>query len=96
MLKQSTMGATTTGNFVGSGTLAPGQVAAILGGAAYCEVDTSLFPMGEIRGQLALATFVPAVSKWHMILLAAALALVGISFPNGRTKWFKRAVTTTD
>lgn len=40
------------GNFSGSGTLTPAQVTGALNLLTYVNIHTSLFPGGEIRGQL--------------------------------------------
>ena|SRR5258705_1872574 len=44
----------TTGTFSGSGTLTGAQVAGMIAGDTYVNVHSSVFPGGEIRGQLEL------------------------------------------
>ena len=44
----------TTGTFSGSGTLTGAQIAGMIAGDTYVNVHSSVFPGGEIRGQLEL------------------------------------------
>jgi hypothetical protein len=71
------------------GTTAGAEAALVAGLAAsqaYLNIHSSLFPGGEIRGFLALApaptvpvgSDVPTLSQWGVILLIAALGVVGV------------------
>jgi hypothetical protein len=65
------------GSFSGGGSVAAADVAGILAGRTYCEVDDAAFPQGEIRGQIgALAT--PALERAHVALLLLGLGLTGL------------------
>lgn len=71
-----TFTAATSGSFSGSGTLTPAQVTGMLNGQTYCNVHSTTFTSGEIRGQLALvaaAAPAPAAPLWGLALIAAGL-----------------------
>jgi hypothetical protein len=69
----------TTGTFSGSGTLTVAQIAGMEAGNTYVNVHSSVFPGGEIRGQLFQ---VPEPSS---ILLACA-GLAGLTLVSRRKK----------
>jgi hypothetical protein len=79
LLAQTALTAGASGTFSGSGTLTSAQVAGMLTGETYCEVDDAAFPSGEIRGQLTIPLGVPALSVESMALLGALLACAGVA-----------------
>ncbi len=79
LLAQTTLTAGASGTFSGSGTLTSAQVAGILAGETYCEMDDAAFPSGEIRGQLTIPSVVPALSVESLALLVALLACAGVA-----------------
>ena len=72
-----TFTAATSGTFSGSGTLNPTQVAGMLNGQTYCNVHSTTFGAGEIRGQLALAAPAPALPSWAFVVMAGGLLAAG-------------------
>lgn len=61
----------TTGTFSGGGTLTAPQIAGMIAGDTYVNIHSSVFPGGEIRGQLFQVT-VPEPSS--IVLVCASLA----------------------
>ncbi len=79
LLAQTTVTAGASGTFSGSGTLTSAQVAGMLAGETYCELDDAAFPSGEIRGQLTIPRVAPALSVESLALLGALLACAGVA-----------------
>ena len=79
ILSQATLTASASGTFSGSGTLTSAQVAGMLAGETYCEMDDAAFPSGEIRGQLAIPSVVPALPVESTALLGVLLAWASVA-----------------
>ena len=79
ILTQTSITPSAAGTFSGSGTLTGPLLAAMLSGQTYCEIDDAAFPAGEIRGQLTVATPIPALPPGALALLAAAICGAGIA-----------------
>jgi hypothetical protein len=63
--------------------MAPRDVADLMAGFLYVNVHSTALPDGAIRGQIVdqpaqLVTEVPTLGEWGMVLLALALALLGV------------------
>lgn len=88
LIASSIVTPTTTGTFLGNGSITPAQMAAVLSDQTYCEVDDAVFPSGEIRGQLPPAP-APALPLPSVAALFVALALGGVALQGsrGRSKW---------
>ena len=78
VLAQAALTSAVSGTFSGAGTLRPAVVAGVLAGKAYCELDSTAFPQGEIRGQLALPSATPALSPACVFALLSALGTAGL------------------
>jgi hypothetical protein len=86
ILAASMVSAATSGSYSGSATLPPAQVAQVLAGQAYCDVDDPpMFSSGQIRGQLAPPPAVPALPPVGVLLLIALLGGLGLWL--SRTRW---------
>jgi hypothetical protein len=79
LLTQTTIAAASSGTFSGSGTLTDVQVANLLAGETYCEIDDGAFPSGEIRGRLTVLPAAPALGRWEVAWLAVLLAGMAIA-----------------
>ena len=60
----------TSGTFSGSGTLTTGQITDLNNGNLYVNIRDSVFPSGEIRGQI---RDVPEPSAWALVLSGSAM-----------------------
>jgi hypothetical protein len=64
--------------------MTPRDVADLMAGFLYVNVHSTDFPDGEVRGQIvdapaaASVTEIPTLGEWGMVLLALALALLGV------------------
>jgi hypothetical protein len=67
----------TAGSFSGTGSITGAEVAGLLAGEGYCEIDDAAFPTGEIRGQIRGPSSAPAVERRHLAILWLALGLTG-------------------
>jgi len=63
----------------------PQAMASILAGLAYCEVDDTAYPSGEIRGQV-LAQGAPAAPIWLLASLAGLLGAAGAWISSRRSR----------
>jgi hypothetical protein len=80
LLSETTLTASTSGSFSGSGTLSPAQVAQMIAGQSYCEIEDASFANGEIRAQLtAPAVSTPGLPGAALSMLAVALACAGVA-----------------
>ncbi len=86
LLAQTSLAAGVSGTFSGSGTLTSAQVAGMLAGEIYCEMDDAAFPSGEIRGQLTLPSVVPALTPEALAWLGALLGCAGVALQRMRTR----------
>lgn len=65
--------------------MTPRDVADLMAGFLYVNVHSTDFPDGEVRGQIVdlpaavPVTVIPTLGEWGMILLALALALLGVA-----------------
>jgi hypothetical protein len=78
VLAQTSITAAISGTFSGNGTLSPLVIAGVLAGEAYCEVDSTAYPDGEIRGQLATPAMTPAIPPAGVMALATAMGCAAI------------------
>ena len=63
--------------------MTPRDVADLMAGFLYVNVHSADFPDGEVRGQIVVlpatpVTEIPTLGEWGMLLLALALALLGV------------------
>jgi hypothetical protein len=65
----------TSGTFSGSGTLTAGQIADLNAGNLYVNIADSVFPSGEIRGQIE-PTAVPEPSYALAVICASSIAFL--------------------
>ena len=72
----------TSGMLSGSGILTAAQIAAVIAGDSYFNIHTSVFPGGEIRGQL-----VPVVVPEPSSLVLVSLAGLGFLAAARRRRW---------
>jgi hypothetical protein len=79
LVPQTALTSAVSGTFSGSGSLQPIQVAGLLAGQAYCEIDDGAFPSGEIRGQLTTASPAPALPPAGLGFLVVLLGGVGLA-----------------
>lgn len=69
---------------VGSVVLTAPQIADMIAGLHYVNIHSTIAPGGELRGQITqVATAVPSMAEWTMILTALLLLVVG-------TRWMVR------
>lgn len=68
---------TTSGTVTGTGTLSPTQVADMLAGLHYLNFHSTVFPSGEIRGQI-VPLLVPALPVGWLVSLAGTALLGGV------------------
>jgi hypothetical protein len=87
LLSQTSLAAGVSGNFSGSGTLTSAQVAGMLAGDIYCEMDDAAFPSGEIRGQLTLPSVVPTLTPEALAGLGALLGCAGVALQRIRARF---------
>ena len=92
LLVHSAVTAATTGTFSGGGSLTVSQIAGMLGGQTYCEIDNPFFPSGEIRGQLTQVA--PALPGGTIPLLFLTLAGIGLALGRSRRMPTSRGAET--
>jgi hypothetical protein len=77
LLPATSVTAAVAGSFSGTASVTPLAIGALLADQAYCEVDDSAFPGGEIRGQFPSAAQTPALPPVAVAVLFFGLALAG-------------------
>jgi hypothetical protein len=70
----------TSGTFSGTGTLTGANLTAALNSQTYINVHSTMFPSGEIRGQIMPVPGTPAMPPWGLAVLALSIAGAGVLF----------------
>jgi hypothetical protein len=67
----------TSGTFSGTGTLTGANLTGALSGQTYVNIHSTMFPSGEIRGQILAVTSAPAIPPWGLAFLTLSIAGAG-------------------